>query len=455
MMGKLFGTFGVRGVYPDELDEYFAFKLAKAFSVFLKGLKDNPVVFVGRDTRKSGESLKNAFISGLVSSGVDVRDFGVIPTPALQFFCLKYSPDGGAVITASHNPPQFNGIKLLEGNGMGLSRKKEGIVEEIFFSGNFITVDWFGAGEIRKVDMLTEYINEIVKRVDSKRIKEVRPYILVDAGNGAGSLTLPYILEEIGCRVMSLNSHPSGFFTARNPEPNEENLKETQVIVKSLPVDFAVAQDGDADRAVFLDEDGNFVQGDRTFGLAAREVLRKNPGKPVVTTVATSLVIDDIAKEFGSKVYRTKVGDLVVTQKLLEVNGVVGGEENGGVIFPDFTLGRDGAMATAKIVEAFVKSGKAFSELVNELPMYYQKKTKVHVEGDRKEIMNKVKKIVEDFRMKYDATDGVKLLYEDGWVLIRPSGTEPIVRIFGESKKTENLIRYMDEAMDILNKAMK
>ncbi|MCD6449447.1 MAG: phosphoglucosamine mutase [Thermotogaceae bacterium] len=380
-MGRIFGTFGVRGVFPEKMNPEFVYRLLRAYGTYLKRKVRNPVVGLGRDTRLSGETLKNAAVSALVESGVNVVDFGMVPTPAVQFGCRKLNLDGGVVITASHNPPEFNGVKLLEGNGMGLKRENEKIVEDIFFEESFEVPTWKDLGKVSQYNVKDEYINEIVRRVDKQLINSVKPKILVDMGNGAGAFTLPYVLEELGCRILSINAHPSGRFSWRNPEPNEENLKTTVEIVRSVDVDFAVAQDGDADRAVFINEYGEFIQGDRTFALAEREVLKRKKGT-VVTTVATSLVIDDVAKEFGVDVVRTKVGDLVVTGELLKRGGVVGGEENGGVIFPDFVLGRDGAMTTALIVEAFTRSGKSFSKLLEELPYYYQIKTKIHMEGD-------------------------------------------------------------------------
>ncbi len=454
-VGRLFGTFGVRGVFGKEIDCHMAYGLAKAFGTFLRRSVDRPKVVIGGDTRSSTKALKDAAISGLLSSGVDVIDVGTLPTPAVQFACRKIGVDGGISVTASHNPPEYNGLKLLEGNGMGLSREKEAKVEDIFFSENFFDADWRGAGRYREVDILEDYVEAIVSSVDVELIRERKPFVVADLGNGAGSLTLPYVLERIGCRVLSINAHPSGAFTARNPEPNEENLKDLVKVVKAIRPDFAVAQDGDADRAVFLDENGSFIQGDKTFALAMREVLRRKKGL-VVTTVATSLVIDDVAREMGCDVMRTKVGDLVVTKALLEHGGVVGGEENGGVIFPDFTLGRDGAMATAKIVEALSRSGKSFSGLLAELPVYYQVKTKVHLEGDRKRVVEIVNDLARERGFKTDVTDGTKILVEDGWVLVRASGTEPIVRIFAETRKSmEEAKKLIDMAKDFLERAKK
>jgi phosphomannomutase/phosphoglucomutase len=431
-MRRIFGTFGVRGIYPEELDEEFALKMGKAFGTFLSEENEKPTVVVGRDTRRSGEGIFEAFISGVLSTGADVLDVGILPTPLVQFAARMLKVNGGAVITASHNPPEYNGIKLLEGNGMGLARSKEAKVEDIFLSEKFKKTLWMKVGQRRKHEVKGRYFNEVFRRIDVEAIRRRNPVVMVDEAGGAGALILPELLEVVGCKVISLNAHISGFFSARHPEPNEGNLSEFSKMVKVIKPDIAVAQDGDADRAVFLTEDGGFIHGDKTFALVEKYTLMKKKGS-VVTTVATSDVIDYIANEYGVKVYRTKVGDLVVTGKLLEVGGVIGGEENGGVIFPDLVLGRDGIFTTVKIAEIISTTGKSFPHLLNELPKTYQFKTKVRFEGDRKQAVKKFAEIMKKRGYKVDETDGAKVITEDGWVLVRASGTEPIIRIFSES----------------------
>ena len=455
-MGRLFGTFGVRGIANEKITPEFALKMGMAFGTMLKREgREKPLVVVGRDTRVSGEMLKDALISGLLSVGCDVIDVGIAPTPAIQWATAHFNADGGAVITASHNPPEYNGIKLLEPNGMGLKKEREAVVEEVFFNEDFERAKWDEIGEVHEEDIIKPYIEAIKARVDVEAIKARRPFVVVDTSNGAGSLTLPYLLRELGCKVVSVNAHPDGHFPARNPEPNEENLREFKEIVKALGADFGVAQDGDADRAVFIDENGRFIQGDRTFALVADAVLRENGGGLLVTTIATSNLLDDIAERNNAKVMRTKVGDLIVARVLLEHDGTIGGEENGGVIFPDFVLGRDGAMTTAKIVEIFAKSGKKFSELIDELPKYYQFKTKRKVEGDRKAIVEKVAELARVGGYTIDTTDGTKIIFPDGWVLVRASGTEPIIRVFSEAKSEEKAREYLELGLKLLEEALR
>ncbi|QDA30928.1 phosphoglucosamine mutase [Thermococcus indicus] len=454
-MGRLFGTFGVRGIANEMITPEFALRMGMAFGTMLRREgREKPLVVVGMDTRVSGEMLKGALISGLLSTGCDVIDVGIAPTPAIQFATAHFKADGGAVITASHNPPEYNGIKLLEPNGMGLKKEREAVVEDVFFNEDFDRARWDEIGNVRKEDVIRPYIEAIKSRVDVEAIKKRKPFVVVDVSNGAGSLTLPYLLRELGCKVVSVNAHPDGHFPARNPEPNEENLRGFMEIVKALGADFGVAQDGDADRAVFIDENGRFIQGDKTFALVADAVLRENGGGLLVTTIATSNLLDDIAERNNAEVIRTKVGDLIVARALLEHNGTIGGEENGGVIFPDFVLGRDGAMTTAKIVEIFAKSGKKFSELIDELPKYHQFKTKREVDGDRKAIVAKVAELARERGYTVDTTDGTKVLFPDGWVLVRASGTEPIIRVFSEAKSEEKAEEYLNLGLELLEKVI-
>ncbi len=454
-MGRLFGTFGVRGIANEKITPDFSMKIGMAFGTMLrKEGRETPSVVVGRDTRVSGEMLKDALIGGLLSTGCEVIDVGIAPTPAIQWSTDHFGADGGAVITASHNPPEYNGIKLLEPNGMGLKKEREAVVEDVFFSGNFDRVRWESIGTLRNEKVTDLYIEAIKRRVDVDAIEEINPFVVVDTSNGAGCFTLPYLLREIGCKVVSVNAHPDGHFPARNPEPNEENLKELMEIVRALGADFGVAQDGDADRAVFIDENGRFIQGDRTFALVADAVLRERDGGLLVTTVATSNLLDDVARRNNARVMRTKVGDLIVARALLEHNGTIGGEENGGVIFPDFVLGRDGAMTTAKIAEIFAKSGEKFSELVDSLPKYYQIKTKRHVEGDRHVVVRRVAEIAKARGYRIDTTDGTKLIFDDGWVLVRASGTEPIIRVFSEAKSEEKAKKYLKLGLGLLEDAI-
>ena len=427
---RLFGTFGVRRTANDVLTPEFASRLAACYGSQIKG-----TVAVGGDTRTTTPMLMEAVKAGLLSSGCDVVDLGILPTPGVQFAVRKYY-DGGVMITASHNPPKYNGIKFLDEDGIGIPDDMELEIEKLYFDSEPDRVPFSQMGQIYHNDsIIDEYVDEAVSKVDTKAIRDANLKVVVDCGRGAGCYTAPYLIRKLGCDVTALNSQADGFFPGRDPEPIEENLSELISVVKKLDADIGIAHDGDADRTICIDEKGNFVLGDKTFTLVEREMLKENDGGVIVTTVATSQAIYDVADEFNGEVIATAVGDLLVARKLKDENGLFGGEENGGLIFPDFVYGRDAVMTVAKILEIVAKSKKPLSELVSELPVYYSSKMKIECDDSQKDFV--MKSIADEIKtttdFKLDLTDGVKILKEDGWVIIRPSGTEPIFRCFAES----------------------
>jgi len=427
---RLFGTFGVRRTANDVLTPEFAARLAACYGTQIKG-----TVAVGGDTRTTSPMLMQAVIAGLLSSGCDVVDLGILPTPGVQYAVRKYY-DGGVMITASHNPPKYNGIKFLDSDGIGIPDDMELEIERLYFDSEPDRVEFSQMGEIYHNDkIIEEYVDEAVSKVDVEAIRAAGLKVVVDCGSGAGCFTAPYLIRKLGCEVTTLNGQPDGFFPGRDPEPIEENLQELISVVKQLGADIGLAHDGDADRTICIDELGNFVLGDKTFTLVEREMLKENDGGIIVTTVATSQAIYDVAKEYGGEVIATAVGDLLVARELKDSDGLFGGEENGGLIFPDFVYGRDAVMTVAKILEIVAKSKKSLSELVSELPVYFASKRKVECPDDEKEfVMSSIAdeiKSTTDFEL--DLTDGVKILKDDGWMIIRPSGTEPIFRCFAES----------------------
>ncbi len=449
---RLFGTFGVRRTANDVLTPEFASRLAASYGTQIKG-----TVAVGGDTRTSTLMLKQAVTAGLLSSGCDVVDLGVLPTPGVQYAVRKYY-DGGVMITASHNPPQYNGLKFLDEDGIGIPDDMEIEIEKLYFDGEPDRVEFSKIGELYHNDkIIDEYIDEAVSKVDVDAIRKANLKVVVDCGSGAGCFTAPYLIRKLGCDVTTLNSQPDGFFPGRNPEPIEENLQELIHVVKELKADIGLAHDGDADRTICIDEKGNFVLGDKTFTLVEKQMLKENDGGIIVTTVATSQAIYDVADEYNGEVIATAVGDLLVARKLKEEDGLFGGEENGGLIFPDFVYGRDAVMTVAKILEIVAKENKPLSELVGGLPVYYASKMKIECPDDEKEfVMTSIAEEIQtttDFNL--DLTDGVKILKDDGWVIIRPSGTEPIFRCFSESDSQRKADEMTEWGMSLIKKYKK
>jgi phosphomannomutase/phosphoglucomutase len=449
---RLFGTFGVRRTANDVLTPEFASRLAASYGSIVQG-----TVAIGGDTRTSTPMLKHAITSGLLSSGCDVVDLGILPTPAIQYAVRNYY-DGGIIVTASHNPPKFNGLKFVDEFGIGTPDDMEIAVEEMYFDSEPKRVSWDKIGKVyHNETIIDEYIKETLKRVDVEAIRSRRLKVVVDCGSGAGSYTAPYLLKALGCEVTTLNCQADGFFPGRDPEPIEPNLQDLIATVKDLGADIGLAHDGDADRTICIDEKGNFVLGDKTFALVEKQMLKENNGGIIVTTVATSQAIYDVAEEFGGEVIATAVGDLLVARKLKDTDGLFGGEENGGLIFPDFVYGRDAAMTVAKLLEILAKEDRPFSELVAELPVYYQEKLKIECPDDEKEeVMSKIAeeiKTTTDFEL--DTTDGVKILKDDGWVIIRPSGTEPIFRCFAESDSMDKAVEMANWGIGLIKKYKK
>ena len=449
---RLFGTFGVRRTANDVLTPEFATRLAACYGTQIQG-----TVAVGGDTRTSTPMLMEAVKAGLLSSGCDVVDLGILPTPGVQYAVRKYY-DGGVMITASHNPPKYNGIKFLDADGIGIPDDMELEIERLYFDAEPKRADFSEIGEVYINDkIIDEYIDEAISKVDAEAIRNANLKVVVDCGSVAGCYTAPYLIRKLGCDVTSLNSQPDGFFPGRDPEPIEENLQELISVVKELGADIGLAHDGDADRTICIDEKGNFVLGDKTFTLVEKQMLKENNGGTIVTTVATSQAIYDVAEEFNGEVIATAVGDLLVARKLKDTDGLFGGEENGGLIFPDFVYGRDAVMTVAKILEIVAKESKPLSELVAELPVYYASKMKIECPDDEKEfVMTSIAdeiKTTTDFEL--DLTDGVKILKDDGWVIIRPSGTEPIFRCFAESDSQDKADEMTDWGISLINKYKK
>ncbi|MHA1333828.1 MAG: phosphoglucosamine mutase [Candidatus Odinarchaeia archaeon] len=426
---RLFGTNGIRGVVNDLFTPEFSAKIGQAIGSFF----GNGPILVGGDGRLSTPMIKNAVISGLVSSGVDVIDVGIAPTPAIQYATKELNVSGAVIVTASHNPPQFNGVKVIDSDGIEISHEKELKIEEIFFESNFKKAEWNSLGQLTTdTSIIERYIDAILNKIDVDVIKKKSLKIVVDPGNGVGALVTPYLLRKLGCKVVTINAQVDGSFPGRNPEPNPDNLQELMKLVKVLNADLGIAHDGDADRVIFVDEEGNFHWGDISFALIIRKLLRENKGGKIVTPVASSKLIEDIVAQNNGELIWTPVGSIIVARTLKEVNGICGGEENGGIFYAPHQYVRDGAMGAVLMLEIMCETGKKLSELVSELPKYYMTKLKVKCSNEIKQkVMEKILKKVEDYEVI--TLDGVKIITEKGWVIIRPSGTEPLFRCYAES----------------------
>ncbi len=439
---KLFGTNGVRGLANVELTPDMAVKVGLAIGTFF-GKKN---LLLGYDARTSGPMLARAVISGLTSTGCNVYFVGMGPTPSLQFAVKNHKMDGGVIITASHNPAQYNGIKVIWSDGIETSHEQEEEIEKIYFENKISFAPWDKLGELRELPGINdEYIAAIKTHVNPEKIAQKHYHVVIDAANSVGGLTAPPLMRDLGCKVTSLNANIDGTFPGRQPEPRPESLGELAAIVKAIGADMGVAFDGDADRSIFVGENGEIYMGDKTFAIVLKQYLLKNKGATIVTPVSSSTLIKDTADAYDGKIEWTKVGSVTVSQRMKEVNAKLGGEENGGIFYGPHQAVRDGAMTTSLILEIMAETGKKLSELVAEQPQYFIEKGKIECPDEKKAALQT--KIYEQVKNENVSTiDGVKIWFSDkSAILIRPSGTEPVFRLYAEAKDKEKALKLVEE----------
>jgi phosphomannomutase/phosphoglucomutase len=431
---RLFGTNGVRFVPGVSHDLDFVIGLSESVGTYF----GSGEVLVGRDGRLSGPALSNAAVSGLLSSGRDVAEAGLVPTPALQYAVKAMGFRGGVMVTASHNPAQYNGLKVSGPDGVEIPRLDEQRIEKIYFEKSQTKADWKTIGTSRQEpSVVRAYKKGVLSRVDAKAVADRKFTVVMDIGNGAQAVAAPYIVEALGCKLITINSVVDGSFPGRGPEPTPDTLKDLSAVVRATGADLGVAYDGDGDRSMFCDEGGRILWGDQSGSLVADYVLERHHGGTVVTSVASSQAIEAVAKKRGAKVLRTRVGAVEIARTIIERDAVFGFEENGGCIYRPHMPVRDGAMTTALMLELLAKRGMSFSRLLSfVVPKYYQAKTKVEV--NRKDVDSLMKAVERQAKGEVERVDGIKVWAGDrSWVLVRPSGTEPIVRIFAEAETQE------------------
>jgi phosphomannomutase/phosphoglucomutase len=448
---KLFGTNGIRGLVNIELTPEMAIKVGCAIGTFF-GRKN---LLIGYDARTSGPMLAKAVISGLTATGCNVFFAGMTPTPALQYAVKNHKMDGGVIITASHNPPEYNGIKVIWSDGIETSHEQEVEIENIYFDNKIVFAEWDKLGALQELPGINdEYVQAIKNHVDPQKIAEKHFHVVVDAANSVGGLTAPLLLRELGCKVTTINANIDGTFPGRLPEPRPESLTDLSSTVKAIGADLGVAFDGDADRSIFVDENGVIYWGDKTFAVIIKQFLIKNPGSKIITPVSSSTLIKDTVEAYKGELIWTKVGSVTVSQKMKELNAKLGGEENGGVFYGPHQAVRDGAMTTALILNIMAETRAKLSKLVAEQPQYFIEKGKIECPDDKKEIL--LQKLYEQVKGENISTiDGVKIWFSDNSaILIRPSGTEPVFRLYAEAKNQEKALKLVEDYSSRLKKIL-
>ena len=448
---KLFGTNGVRGLVNVELTPEMAIKLGCAIGTFF-GRKN---LLLGYDARTSGPMLAKAVVSGLTATGCNVFLAGMAPTPSLQFAVKNHGMDGGVIITASHNPPEYNGIKVIWSDGIETSHEQEVEIENIYFDNKIVFAEWDKLGTTQELPGVNdEYIEAIKNQINPQKLAEKHFHVVVDAANSVGGLTAPPLLRELGCKVTTINANIDGTFPGRLPEPRPESLTDLSSTVKAIGADLGVAFDGDADRSIFVDENGVIYWGDKTFAVIIKQFLIKNPGAKIVTPVSSSTLIKDTVEAYKGDLIWTKVGSVTVSQKMKELNAKLGGEENGGIFYGPHQAVRDGAMTTALILNTMAETGDKLSKLVAEQPQYFIEKGKIECPDEKKEAL--LQKIYENVKGENISTiDGVKIWFSDNSaILIRPSGTEPVFRLYAEAKNQEKALKLVEDYSSRLKKIL-
>lgn len=443
---------GVRGIVGDSLTPQLTAAFAQAFGTYF----GRGTIIVGQDSRKSGTMVKKAVISGLLSVGCEPVDIGICPIPSIQILTKESQAIGGITVTASHNPKEWNGLKFINGEGLFLNYHQIEEFLDIYHQGEFslVKVEKYKTPKLEKnptknhLRKLLSYLN-----VDLIRLKKFK--VAIDCCNGAGAVLVPHFLEALGCQKILINAVPDGSF-AHHPEPLPENIAGLCRTVVEKRADVGFVQDADADRLAVVNEKGKPLGEELTLILASRHVLSKNAG-PVVVNLSTSQAIDDIAKEFNVPVFKTKIGEINVVEQILAQQGktAIGGEGNGGVILPDIHPCRDSFTAMGLILESMASSGKTISDLQKEVPKYYMIKDKI--EGTQEQAYRIIRQLKKNYQNKgtHSLIDGLKIQFKNYWFHIRPSNTEPIIRLIAEGKskeKAERIIGQLKKEIEEISK---
>ena len=449
-MAKFFGTNGIRGVFSEDFTLEFVHDMTLALGTYF----EKGPILIGYDGRESSPVICKIIASTLNSIGIDCNVAGIVPTPCLEFAVKTLGYSGGIMITASHNPPQYNGIKPAASDGVEISRDDELIIEDIYSKKTWITnpEKWGVTGEETRA--IETYLDGIMSQIDSKLI-ESKPFkVVLDLGNGAQIVSAPNFCETIKCETILVNETIDGMFPGRGSEPTPQNLSILSKTVVENKANFGIAFDGDGDRSIFCDELGNILTGDKSALILIQHILNKNPNSLVVTCLNSGSNTELLAKKYNSKVIRTKVGSVEVSRKMVSTNALIGFEENGGFMFGKHNQVRDGCMSLALMLDLLAITDNTLSDQISKLPPSFTTKDKIQCSSqDAKQIISSLKTEFPES----DLSDGIKIIIDSkNWVMIRPSGTEPIIRIYAESESQEKLealmIKFLQKVKSIISR---
>ncbi|OQX57653.1 phosphomannomutase [candidate division KSB1 bacterium] len=440
---NIFREYDIRGIVGQDLTEQVAELIGKAFGTLMRrqGLKK---MSVGHDVRLSSESLKNAIVRGLTSTGCDVIDIGLVPTPVFYFSIVHLSTEGGIMVTGSHNPIEYNGFKMNRGNGSVYGQEIQQLYQ-LIKAGDFES----GVGKTQQAEILSAYFRMLKSKFNfEKKLK-----IVIDAGNGTAGLLAPQFFREMGMEVECLYCEPDGHFPNHLPDPTVmEYIQDLRRKVREWKADVGIGYDGDSDRIGAIDNTGRVVFADKLLTIFSRDLLSRQPGAKIIFDVKCSQSLPEEIEKYGGVPLMWKTGHALIKAKLKEEQALLAGEMSGHIFFAENYHGYDDAIfASAKLVEILSKSPKSFTELVDEIPSFYST-PEIRVECSEEEKFLIVKEISEHFRKQYRTidVDGVRVLFGDGWGLLRASNTQPVLVLRFEAKTEERLHQIIDIFLDKL-----
>lgn len=432
---------GIRGIVGDGLDPHTIVKYTSTYAELIGKGK----IVIGRDARITGEMVDDLVTGTLIAKGFDVVNIGICPTPTVQFNVKELKAAGGIAISASHNPNEWNALKLLNSTGQFLTPEENKIMIEKLDEADKKFVSWNKIGKsVHYDDGIKNHVKAVLnlKYIDLDAIRKRKFKVLADCVNGAGAYVIPDLLREFGCEVIEMNCEKTGIFP-RLPEPIPENLIETMEKVKEVKADLCVVVDPDVDRLVLITDKGEPFSEENTITQAVRFILSKEKGN-VVVNLSTTRAVEDVAEQFGCKAFRSPVGEANVVKLMKEKNAIIGGEGSGGVIYPALHYGRDALVGIAITLQHLLEFGNSISSLKEALPQYFIHKKKINISGSDPD------KIIEIFESNYkkekiNTDDGLKIDFKDHWLHLRKSNTEPIIRIITEAANAEEAEKYAED----------
>ncbi len=450
-MAKLFGSSGIRGIVNEKITPALTLQVGQALATSLNARK----ILIGHDARTSSPMLQDALIAGVMACGATALCQGIIPTPVLAFLTRKLNADAGVMITASHNPPEYNGIKLFNSDSTPLSEKQQDRIEELTGNREYRLAPWDTVGKLGQVDETHQYIDRIANTISLEKNWK----LVLDSGNGSTSQLAPEVFRALRCRVTTLNSHTDGHFPGRGSELTPESLEPLCRAVRGLKADLGVAFDGDGDRMILVDARGRITDSDRLLAAYATYAISGRDNKQVVVNVETSMCIETMLAKQGGEVLRSKVGDVFIAEATKRTQASFGGEPCGAWIHPEYHYCPDGILSSVLVLKALEARHQSLSDFVSEVPVYHMLRRNVACFESKKESV--MARIPEKLRShftgvaKESCVDGLCFSFKDAWLLVRPSGTEPVIRVTVEAQTGREATTLIDDAVAVLGTCVK